>query len=234
MLGKRLGEARRRAGLTQTELAVAIGKRYNAPMISMVEHSRRGIHFAGAVNAARELDVSLDYLAGLTDDPTPSVQLAERIAALESAPTGTEAEDQGQTATRPVAVMELAAAAGGGAAIDKNQLCGHVWFTRKWLDRRALDPTACRIIRVAGESMEPTLPDGCAILVNRTQCRRRKDRLVGVRTEDGLIVKRLGKSAAGAWLLISDHPDKQAWPTRPWPAAAEVVGEVVWMARSLI
>ena len=234
MLGKRLGEARRRAGLTQTELAVALGKRYNAPMISMVEHSRRGLLFAGAVNAARELDVSLDYLAGLTDNSTPSARLAERIAALESAPTVTAAENQGQTAMQPVAVIELAAAGGGGAAIDENQMCGHVWFTRQWLDRRALDPTACRIIRVAGESMEPTLPDGCAILVNRTQCRRRKDRLVVVRTEDGLIVKRLGKNRAGGWLLISDHPDKQAWPTRPWPAAAEIVGEVVWVARTLI
>ena len=234
MLGERLAAARKHAGLSQFQLAVKLGDRYDRSMIGHVEHNRSALLFDGAVNAARELDVSLDYLAGLTDNPTPSAQLAERIAALESAPTVTAAEAEGQTAMRPVAVMELAAAAGSGAVIDENQVCGYVWFTRQWLDRRALDPTACRIIRVAGESMEPTLPEGCAILVNRAQCRRRKDRLVVVCTEDGLIVKRLGKNPAGGWLLISDHPDKQAWPTKPWPAAAEVVGEVVWVAKSLV
>ena len=35
------------------------------------------------------------------------------------------------------------------------------------------------------------------------------DDIFVVRTEDGLIVKRLGKSTAGTWRLISDHPDKQ-------------------------
>ncbi len=46
------------------------------------------------------------------------------------------------------------------------------------------------------------------------------------------IVKRAGKSRAGNWQLVSDNPDKQHWPTRPWPASAEVIGEVKWAART--
>ena len=85
MLGERLVECRRRAGMTQTELAVAIGKRYSAPMISMVENGQRGLAFDGAVGAARELNVSLDYLAGLTDTPTPAAELAKCVSAGEQA-----------------------------------------------------------------------------------------------------------------------------------------------------
>ena len=56
--------------------------------------------------------------------------------------------------------------------------------------------------------MEPTLTDGCSILIDLN----RRSRLVGhiyvVRTDDGLIVKRAGKSRAGNWQLVSDNPDK--------------------------
>ena len=57
-----------------------------------------------------------------------------------------------------------------------------------------------------GESMEPTLPDGCVILMDRNRTRRRKDHIFVLRTDDGLIVKRLGKDQQGNWLLASDHP----------------------------
>ena len=40
-------------------------------MISMVESDRKALRFDGVVRAALTLDTSTDYLAGLTDDPTP-------------------------------------------------------------------------------------------------------------------------------------------------------------------
>ena len=39
-------------------------------------------------------------------------------------------------------------------------------FSVRWLKERGLRPSSCRIIRVRGESMEPTLPDGSLILVD--------------------------------------------------------------------
>lgn len=80
MLGPRLREARRSAGLKQVELAVAIGDGYTQSMISMIECGQRPIRFIAAVRAARTLGVSLDYLAGLTDDPTPVARLVEKLA----------------------------------------------------------------------------------------------------------------------------------------------------------
>lgn len=83
ILGERLALARRRAGLKQVELAVALGDGYDQTMISAVECGRSALRFAGLVRAAQELTVSIDYLAGLTDDPTPAAELTVRVAALE-------------------------------------------------------------------------------------------------------------------------------------------------------
>ena len=71
MIGKRLAESRKRVGLSQHRLAVELGERYSQPMISMVESDRKALRFDGMVQAARILEISTDYLAGLTDDPTP-------------------------------------------------------------------------------------------------------------------------------------------------------------------
>ena len=96
MLGERLRKSRQRAGLIQTELAIALGRRYNAQMISMLEHNQRGIHFDGATEAARELGVSLDYLAGLTDTPAPAATLAAELAQERAK---SELDDAGALAT---------------------------------------------------------------------------------------------------------------------------------------
>ena len=81
--------------------------------------------------------------------------------------------------------------------------------------------------------MEPTLADGCSILVNHASRRRYFGHIYVVRTGDGLVVKRAGRDPAGVWQLVSDNPDKRIWPSRPWPPDAVIVGEVKWTARTL-
>ena len=131
---------------------------------------------------------------------------------------------------RPVATAELDVAAGGGAvSLDDAPVVRQVWFRREWLDRHGLDPTRCVVIGVRGESMEPTLPNGCSILVARDRRQRRPGRIYVVRGEDGLVVKRAARNAEG-WRLTSDHP---AWDPAPWPDEAETIGEAVWTARAL-
>ena len=126
-------------------------------------------------------------------------------------------------------VGELDAAAGGGAMVLDERVTGRIPFRRTWLQRHDLNPHQCNILRVVGESMEPTLPDGCSILVDRAR-RRRVGHLFVLITADGLVVKRLGKDEAGDWQLLSDHP---AWKPVLWPDGTEIIGQVRWTAKTL-
>ena len=228
MVGTRIARARKRAHVKQVELAAAMGDGISRSAISMIETGAMDPSFARATEAAQALDVSLDYLAGLTDDPKPANRRA--LSSDRDVAAGSGAAPPDTPGARPVAVRELAAAAGGGALDLDETIRGWIYFRREWLDRQAIDPRAADVIKVRGESMEPTLPDGCSILLDRRRRSLRSGRIFVVRTDEGVVVKRSERGAGGGWLLISDHP---TWPSRPWPTDAEVIGQVRWMAHTL-
>ena len=73
--------------------------------------------------------------------------------------------------------------------------------------------------------MEPTLRDGCWILINQEKREPEHGKIFVIRTEDdGVIVKRTILDEEEGWLVASDNPDKKTWPTRPWPDGANPVG----------
>jgi len=110
---------------------------------------------------------------------------------------------------------------------------GRMKFPYRWLRNRGLIPGICRIIRVVGESMEPTLPDGCAILIHLASKARADGKIFVIRVGDELVVKRTVRDREAGWLLVSNNPSKRAWATQPWPEDAQVIGEVKWLGRSL-
>ena len=77
MVGDRVREARRRMGWKQIDLAVALGMRGQS-MISEIEGGQKNLNLRRAIAVAQALGVSLDYLAGLADDPAPAAELADR------------------------------------------------------------------------------------------------------------------------------------------------------------
>ena len=234
MLGQRMKEARKQAGLLQVDLAAALGDRYAHNDISRVESGERGLRLDGLANAAMELGVSADYLLGLTDDPTPAAQRlgAEAqgpIKGIAETPAGYDPTDYAASDRRPVEVSEVASAAGVGAEVFDETPVGLLWFRNDWLDSHAIDPKQCNIISVQGESMEPTLPDGCSILVDRKRGEPHEGRIYVMRTDEGLVVKRLVKDEKGRWLVVSDNPD---WPPAPLLYGTDIIGEVRWLGRT--
>ena len=105
----------------------------------------------------------------------------------------------------------------------------YAYFRNEWLSRQGLIAERCSSIGVTGESMEPTLPEGCVILVDHNRRRRLKAHIFDVCKSDGLVVKRARKDDSGNWLLASDHP---AWQPESW-TQAEVIRDVKWITREL-
>ncbi|WP_456392248.1 LexA family transcriptional regulator [Nitratifractor sp.] len=127
---------------------------------------------------------------------------------------------------------ELRASAGGGAEVFDE---GYELID---VDRRLMEKMLGRIpdgeieaIHVEGESMEPTLPDGCIAFVDRSQTDAGKDGIFVASTANGLFVKRIRRRADGSVELISDNPlyAPEALP----PEEVRIVGRVVGSVESL-
>lgn len=67
IFSSRIRETRERLGLSAVELAVRVGLSKQA--MREIESSRNGTTIERAAAFAKALDVSLDYLVGLSDDP---------------------------------------------------------------------------------------------------------------------------------------------------------------------
>ncbi len=227
MLGERLATARKEAGLSQFQLALELGDRYEQSMISHVEAGRTSLLLDGATKAARTLGVSLDYLTGLTDTPEPAATLAAKVSEMEDAGALAPADSR---EFRPVLLTHGAGiAAGAGANPDDERVLGSLAFRDDWLKRHSLNPKRCRVIEVTGDSMEPTLQHRAMILVDFQRTVRRQNKIFAVRTDDGPVVKRLQRDEDG-WRLVSDNP---AYKPVPWPREAVVLGQVMWTGRTL-
>ena len=226
MLGERIAQARKRRGIAQIDLAVAMGDRYDGPMISNVESNRRSLRLDGLANAARELQVSTDWLLGLTDDPTPYPVNVDSPNSVVAETKERYDVDPEETLSR---LDEVAAAAGSGAEVYDETVTAKVPFRSSWLRRNRINPRHCKIINVRGDSMEPTLPHGCQVIVDRNRKELRNGRIYVMRTEEGLVVKRVKQNAQG-WWLMSDNP---TWAPLFLSEDTDIIGEVRWTARTL-
>ncbi len=193
------------------DLAVQLGDRYNQQMVSHVETGRSALLLAGAVKAAQALDVSLDWLVGLTDDPTPADQRgADRSPDLANYVVVPWVRDVRAAAGDPIPAFDEAT--GFGVAFHRSVLPG--WAR----------PDRLICIRAAGDSMEPGLRDGDLVALDHSKTEPIDGRVFVVRTEDGLVVKRL-RGRPGAWTLTSDNRRYRPRPVRP---ADRIVGRVAW------
>ena len=79
-------------------------------------------------------------------------------------------------------------------------------------------------VRAAGDSMQPTIRDGDLVAVDSGRTDPLDGSLFAVRTDGGLVVKRLRRTG-GRWLLASDNP---AHAPREVVESDRILGQVAW------
>ena len=236
MLGTRLREARKWRDISQTDLAKRIGTSPN--QVSMIESGKSGTSIRTMVAAASALNVSLDFLAGLVNDPRAARDLVHivktkhaRILDLE----GGRGDNPVYDDHAHIEFTDIRTAAGTGAVVHGEYVKSMIEFPLSWLRERGLQPGQCRVITVVGESMEPTITDGASILIDLQSRLRRNGRIYVIRIgNDELIMKRAVRDPEAGWLIVSDNPDKKTYPTQPWPDDASIVAEMKWHGQSFI
>ena len=134
---------------------------------------------------------------------------------------------------RLIPKLAVGASAGPGAMDEGEALAGKIGFDEKWLRKMGLDPAQLSLIRVAGDSMAPTLNDGDDIMVDRAAATTPlRDGIHVIRMDDVLMVKRLARGPAGRLSVLSDNPAYPDWADVDG-AAVTVIGRVVWAGRRL-
>lgn len=132
---------------------------------------------------------------------------------------------------------DVGASAGPGALNDSERAGAAIAFRTDWLRQAASgSPSALSVIRVAGDSMVPTLSDGDDILVDSADAAPRlRDGIYVLRIEDQLLVKRIAISPAGGprFIILSDNSSLYPPLTDCDPASVNVIGRVIWVGRRL-
>jgi hypothetical protein len=135
----------------------------------------------------------------------------------------------------PVPRLDVGASAGPGSAVESERALGRIGFDAQWLRRLGLSGRdRLSVIRVAGDSMAPTLSDGDEILVDGGDAGSRlRDGIYVLRIDEALVVKRLALHPEARRLSVrSDNPNYPSWPDCD-PARIDLVGRVVWVGRRL-
>lgn len=129
---------------------------------------------------------------------------------------------------------DIRAAGGLGVAVDDSDPIGWRLFESSWL--KTITPSklpSLRVIQVAGDSMTDTLANGDHILVDLAQRTLAREGIFVLRLDGELIVKRVQKSFSDGSVTIRSDNARYAPEVISDPDRLDVVGRVVWLARSI-
>ena len=134
-------------------------------MISQIERGRSGISSDGLANAALELEVSADYLLGLTDDPAP-VSPSHHVDHI---PDSGHLHMQEEGTGYSTDIVHIPQVAGISASNLGNVALSELKdfpVSQAFLADLQINPAQARTVKIHGQSMYPALPGGSVALVD--------------------------------------------------------------------
>lgn len=130
-----------------------------------------------------------------------------------------------------VMIPRVEAIAGAGASLETGgEIEGLYAFRRDFLRREGINPKQAVMMLVRGDSMEPLLKEGDAILVDQGSSVPVDGQIFVVRLGEELMVKRLQKSSGG-WNICSLNPGYGPIPVLGEQEDFCVYGRVRWFGR---
>jgi phage repressor protein C with HTH and peptisase S24 domain len=128
-------------------------------------------------------------------------------------------------------------AMGGGAVVTRDRdTPGRVYhFSRAWIKGSLkANPSQLRIMHVEGDSMEPTLHDGDAVLVDMADCAPHPAGMFVLDDGFGLVAKRLEHIPNSDPPTVRVISDNKHYPEYERTAdEIHIVGRIRWFAREL-
>jgi hypothetical protein len=134
-----------------------------------------------------------------------------------------------------IPILDVEASAGFGAVAASENAQTRFGFDERWLrSLTSAKSASLSIVRVLGDSMEPTLSEGDEVLVDASDhASRLRDGIYVLRADDALVVKRVAIRPGGTQITIaSDNPAYPTWRDMD-RSEVHVVGRVIWFGRAL-
>lgn len=230
-LGKNVKRLREAKGINQTTLAKMAGLSIGS--LSALEN-RDSVRSEFAPQLARALGVPVEEL--ITGE-TATVALTAPSAYV-SASGGRVPElidiegNPDYPAIRRVNIKAQAGVTGYSVEYMEEERLP-IFFRRDWYESRGYRPERMIAVRVAGDSMLPSLHDGDLIVVNTERKEPKQGITFLVSHEGEVVVKRLVRDV-GIWWLTSDNQDQRRYPRVQCNGDTQIIGEVVYRQTEVI
>lgn len=213
--------------------AVDLAKRMGQPAGTVRQHLNRGsIPASYLTQYARALGVSLEQLLGTAASTGMLALPPPRLVSPRAEPVMIAGLEYA-----PLPVMDISAAAGAGRLVPENadgEAVSHSVFRTSWLRGVTSAPLErLVVIRIAGDSMWPTLHHGDSVLVDTTISSIGRDGVYVIRLGDEVQCKRCSRHPVSGALTIAS--DNSAYPTYTdiQPNGLVVLGRVIWAGRTM-
>lgn len=204
-----LRELRKKAGLSQLELADKLNTTQG--MVGLLERGERKLSPDWLKRISQILSCSpLDILPDL-NTLTPTVQPNQNSVSIE--------------------MIDAAACCGDGIEALSENVVGFWQMPKSEFQTITFaNPDVIKMLRVFGDSMEPTLKDGDWVLVDTSRNYIDSDGIFLIRLSTGLAVKRIQGTLGSDVVICSDNPKY-----RPITAAARevfIIGKVIYTLKA--
>lgn len=130
-----------------------------------------------------------------------------------------------------IPILDVEVSAGHGAENGHETSMGSLAFQRQYLASRGLTAKELRVVYAKGDSMEPEIQDGAAMLINTVDTRLDEGCIYVIRYDDHLFAKRVRRWLGGISLVSANelYPPINVEPEQL--QEMRVMGRVVWSGR---
>lgn len=206
-LGKKFKVIRAEHGLSQDEFCAVLGEKPSK--IRDIEAGRQRVNDEFVRRLILHFPVDLNWLfdaSGFGGGHYPRIEPPDLGKPLAGHFTA-DGEDYSL-----VRRLDLSVSAGNGLEAVEHGETERMAFSRTWLIQQGLAADLCALVRVQGDSMAPTIPDGGLVLLNAAEKRVDKPGIYAFTREGEAYVKRLLPAHASvdgrarSVVVMSDNP----------------------------
>lgn len=201
---------------------------------STIDGYRRGVKIPKFETLAFIQDryrISLDWIVDGLDGPFTDHRREEALVApLRSAEPGMGHEGGALPPSEFVFIPQMAGTICNGELAPDGMTEMRIAFRRDWIARKGL-PQNMSIIKVQGDSMEPTLLSGDLVLVDHSKDATTRGGLFAITIDREILIKRIQPLMDSKLLVISDNEKYTALEMEA--ENIHINGKVIWFAREL-